>query len=235
LLSEDFKWLFEQTNPQKLALQLAMLNFAFGMNVHSRRNMTELEKDILIISEKKKAIFDSTLELIKENGFHGTPISLVAKKAGVGAGTIYNYFENKDALIIELHAYIRKKIVEEVLKEDHVDLSYEERFMNFWISHLYFYVNNPGYLYFMEQFANSPYNINRDPQTGCCFKDAITDFFCSGMEKGILLNVKMPLLKALIHGSIVRTAKVFLSGSIELSDEDVKLMAKIQWKGIRND
>lgn len=197
--------------------------------------MTEQEKDILIISEKKKAIFESTLELIKENGFHGTPISLVAKKAGVGAGTIYNYFENKDALIIELHAYIRKKIVEEVLKDDNVEMSFEERFNNFWISHFYFYVNNPGYLYFMEQYVNSPYNINRDPQTGCCFKDAITDLFCLGVEQGILMNVKVPLLKALIHGSIVRTAKVYLSGVTDMTDDDVKLMARIQWKGIRNE
>ena len=38
-----------------------------------------------IIAEKKKAIFESTLELVRENGFHGTPMSLVAKKAGVAA------------------------------------------------------------------------------------------------------------------------------------------------------
>jgi AcrR family transcriptional regulator len=56
-----------------------------------------------IIAEKKKAIFESTLELVRENGFHGTPMSLVAKKAGVAAGTIYHYFESKDALIIALH------------------------------------------------------------------------------------------------------------------------------------
>ena len=40
------------------------------------------------IAQKKQAIFESTLELIKDHGFHGAPVSLVAKNAGVAAGTI---------------------------------------------------------------------------------------------------------------------------------------------------
>ena len=44
------------------------------------------------IPDKREAILKSTLELIKDNGFHGTPISLIAKNAGVASGTIYHYF-----------------------------------------------------------------------------------------------------------------------------------------------
>ena len=63
------------------------------------------------ISDKRKSILDSTLELIRQNGFQGTPISLIAKNAGVAAGTIYHYFENKEAIIIELHDVIRKEML----------------------------------------------------------------------------------------------------------------------------
>ena len=52
------------------------------------------------IPGKRKAILKSTLELIKDNGFHGTPISLIAKNAGVASGTIYHYFPSKDAIIM---------------------------------------------------------------------------------------------------------------------------------------
>jgi len=50
--------------------------------------------------DKKKCIIQSALDLIQENGFHASPVSQVAKNAGVAASTIYTYFENKDALII---------------------------------------------------------------------------------------------------------------------------------------
>jgi AcrR family transcriptional regulator len=52
--------------------------------------------------DKKTLILETTLDLISENGFHGTPISMIAEKAGIGAGTIYRYFENKEDLINEL-------------------------------------------------------------------------------------------------------------------------------------
>src|SRR5690606_31556619 len=76
----------------------------------SRMNVRSIEMDN--VTDKKKAIFESTLELIKENGFHGTPMSLVAKNACVAAGTIYHYFKSKDELICELYAYNRGRIIE---------------------------------------------------------------------------------------------------------------------------
>jgi AcrR family transcriptional regulator len=62
------------------------------------------------ISEKKRLIFESALDLIRERGFHGAPMSLVAGNAGVAAGTIYHYFKGKDDLIRELYAYNRERV-----------------------------------------------------------------------------------------------------------------------------
>jgi len=49
--------------------------------------------------DKRDDIVRAALELIAENGFHGAPMAMIADKAGVGAGTIYRYFENKEVLI----------------------------------------------------------------------------------------------------------------------------------------
>jgi len=48
--------------------------------------------------DKRDDIVQAALELIAENGFHGAPMAMIADRAGVGAGTIYRYFENKDLL-----------------------------------------------------------------------------------------------------------------------------------------
>lgn len=39
------------------------------------------------------------LELFADEGFYGTTISKIAKKAGISKGLLYNYFESKDDLI----------------------------------------------------------------------------------------------------------------------------------------
>lgn len=59
-------------------------------------------------SDKRDEILRAALELIAEHGFHGAPMAMVAERAGVGAGTIYRYFEGKDALIAEIFAELEK-------------------------------------------------------------------------------------------------------------------------------
>jgi AcrR family transcriptional regulator len=52
------------------------------------------------IREVKKAlILDTALELFANEGFYKTSISVIAKKAGISKGLIYNYFESKEDLI----------------------------------------------------------------------------------------------------------------------------------------
>lgn len=52
-----------------------------------------------IRDQKRKLIMEAALELFAEKGFATTSINLIAKKAGISKGLIYNYFESKDELI----------------------------------------------------------------------------------------------------------------------------------------
>ena len=60
-------------------------------------------------TDKREEIMQAALELIAEHGFHGAPMAMIADKAGVGAGTIYRYFESKDVLITELYRELEEK------------------------------------------------------------------------------------------------------------------------------
>ena len=51
------------------------------------------------VSDKREAITHAALELFVERGFYGTAVPEIADRAGVGAGTIYRYFESKEALV----------------------------------------------------------------------------------------------------------------------------------------
>jgi hypothetical protein len=47
---------------------------------------------------KRKHIIVTAMELFNEYGFHATPTSRIAKKAKVSVGTLFNYFETKEAI-----------------------------------------------------------------------------------------------------------------------------------------
>jgi len=49
---------------------------------------------------RRAQILDAATKVFAQRGFHRTTIRDVAKAAGVADGTIYNYFENKTALLL---------------------------------------------------------------------------------------------------------------------------------------
>lgn len=82
-------------------------------------------------SEKRADIMQAALELIAAQGFHRTPMAEIAGKAGVGAGTIYRYFESKDVLIKELYRGLEEKMRATILEGYPVERPLRERFL-FW-------------------------------------------------------------------------------------------------------
>jgi AcrR family transcriptional regulator len=65
------------------------------MNVSSSR--TQLRSQLR--ESVRTAILDAAEDLIANKGLQNAPLLQIAKKAGVAVGTLYNYFEDRDALI----------------------------------------------------------------------------------------------------------------------------------------
>ena len=65
--------------------------------------------------KKQNLILDAAFELMLEKGYSNTKIIDIANKAGIGKGTFYEYFESKEALVLEL--------VNTRVKEDYLKLS----------------------------------------------------------------------------------------------------------------
>ena len=51
---------------------------------------------------RRQHVLDAALKVFAERGFHRTTIRDIAQAAGVSDGTIYNVFENKEALLLAL-------------------------------------------------------------------------------------------------------------------------------------
>src|SRR5664280_1018528 len=105
-------------------------------------------------NDKRDEIVRSALELIAEHGFHGAPMALIAERAGVAAGTIYRYFENKDVLINELYRDLEERIFPSLLDGYSLKQSIRERFLHVGAALLRYFINNPLDFRYLEQFHN---------------------------------------------------------------------------------
>lgn len=183
------------------------------------------------ISDKKDLILRTTLELIKDNGFHGTPISLIAKTAGVAAGTIYHYFPSKDAIIIEIYNRIRLKLIDVMFTNIHPDQEYRKQFFHGWRSLVNYFINNPGSLIFIEQYNSSPYPKTSDEETS---GNKFSRFFEEGIRNGYVKRIGHDLISSVVFGCIINTAKYHIAGRYDYTDDDLCKIANILWDGIKS-
>lgn len=61
---------------------------------------------------RRDHILDSATRIFAEKGFHRTTIKDIAKEASIADGTIYNYFANKNALLVGIFERMRQNVVQ---------------------------------------------------------------------------------------------------------------------------
>lgn len=182
---------------------------------------------------KKEAILRSVLELIRENGFHGVPMSQVARNAGVAAGTIYHYFPSKDAIISELCGLIKGQMADAMFNDEHAGLEFKERFFTGWIDLCRYFINNPSALIFIDQYNSSPYTKKHTCTRSSAFGEKFNEFFQMGMDSGFVKPMAYNLIASIVFGCIITTAKFHLSGRHDYSDAELVKIANIIWDGIK--
>ena len=186
-------------------------------------------------SNKKTIILECTLELVREHGINGFPISDVAKRGGIAVGTIYHYFEGKDQLIQELYQYVVDLIYQTALKEDDPAKSFQERYFIFWTNLLNLYQGKPSILTFFELYNNSSYRLEDSGEKKSKFYEWLFAFFDEGLKSGELRSIDKEILAVLVLGNMHTSARVKMNHSHRARENNLDLgeIAKVIWEGIR--
>jgi TetR/AcrR family transcriptional regulator, multidrug resistance operon repressor len=184
------------------------------------------------IGDKRKAILDTTLDLIRQYGLQGTPISLIAKNANVASGTIYHYFQNKEAIISELHNAIRQEMLAAMFTDNNEGKDFRAQFFSGWTNLCRYFTAHPGSLIFIQQYNSAPVLINKKKNKKIPV-DKFSEFFQSGMDSGYLKKMEYNLVASVVFGAIMATAKYHITGRFDYTDGDLCKIATIIWDGIK--
>lgn len=184
---------------------------------------------------KKVQILESALELIRENGFHGCPISQVAKHASVAAGSVYTYFESKDEMIFELYRYVKSEVLKEISEKDDPKKNFEDRFFDFWNNLTSLYQERVAFQSFLEQFTSSPYNTETMQLETDPWGKWTEAFFREGVESGQLRPLNPKILSMMVMGSVISLIrfKTYFKTKTASASEDLHLIPRMVWDGIK--
>lgn len=186
--------------------------------------------------DKRDEIVKAALELIAEHGFHGAPMAMIAERAGVGAGTIYRYFENKDVMIAELFRELEERSQPFIKGGYDEGKPIRERFLHLCTALLRYFIENPLDFRFLEQFFNSPYGVEhrRDKllgtREGC---DVYKELFEDGITQQVMKELPLVILFDLAFGPIFGVARDHILGFITLDSALVERSVEACWDSVR--
>ncbi|MCE5262406.1 MAG: TetR/AcrR family transcriptional regulator [Deltaproteobacteria bacterium] len=187
-------------------------------------------------ADKRSDIMQAALELIAEQGFHGAPMAEIAERAGVAAGTIYRYFENKDVLITELHRELEDRIIT-VLQEGYpLGRPLRERFLYLNQKLLRYFIEHPLHFRYMEQYFNSPFGItmHRDKLLGKSGNpDLLREIFEEGISLQILKDLPVMVLFSLAFGPMITLMRDHILGFITLDSLLIRQVTEGCWDAIK--
>ncbi|QCX38976.1 TetR/AcrR family transcriptional regulator [Aureibaculum algae] len=161
---------------------------------------------------KKEAILSSALTLLTEKGVHNTPMSAIAKAAGTGMGTIYNYFPNKEELINEIYINIKEK-EKAVFLDFNLEKPLKTQFENYLTSIIDFFINNPEYFKFMEQLQASPIITKESRSKGEKSVAPVFQLLVKGKQERIIKNIELDEILMFIGGAILSYLRWYFNQS----------------------
>jgi TetR/AcrR family transcriptional regulator, repressor of fatR-cypB operon len=195
------------------------------MNAHS---VAALEKP-----NKRAAIETAALELFVERGFHGTTVPEIARRAGVGTGTLYLYHCSKDKLLNHLYQQWQHATLARLTSAARGARTPRETFSAYWHSFVRFTHEHPTAFWFHVQFESSPYISEETRRLEIESKRPLEALFEDGAARQVFKPLPIPVLVAAAKGLFTELKRLEASRGLVLTPALWKSAEEMAWEAIR--
>ncbi|MGH7295167.1 MAG: TetR/AcrR family transcriptional regulator [Polyangiaceae bacterium] len=184
-------------------------------------------------SDKAEAILGAALDLFVERGFHGTSVPSVADKAGVAAGTIYHYFDSKEALVNALYKRWKAEISARLVTDFPHDRPVREQFRILWERMAEFALAHPRELAFLELHHHGSY-LDEDSRR---IESHTLDFGVAMVQRAqaaqAIKPLYAPLLVELVNGAFLGVFRAALEGRVPFDMPTLMDAERCCWEAVR--
>jgi AcrR family transcriptional regulator len=206
------------------------------MNDHSAmpaQAPTPAATDARSARDKRTAILDAALDLFSELTFDGTPVPLIAERAHVGAGTIYRYFDSKEALVNALYRRWKGEMARRLVESSPARAGARDEFAHWWRALWSFAVEHPKALAFLEHHHHAPYLDAESGAIGEAVLDGARAFVRRAQRSGDVVRGDADMLIALVMGAFRGLAKALQEDGHPAGTRVVRESEDRVWEMIR--
>ena len=184
--------------------------------------------------DKREQIVNAALELFVERGFYGTAVPEIADLAGVGAGTIYRYFESKEALVNAMYRELKLQFSRAVLEEFPATAATREQFRALWTRMAKFAVDHTNAFIFLELHHHARYLDAESRAVEQRMQGLFTLVVTTAQARGELKAASPRMLIGIVVGAFIGVIRSCLEVEEPLASADWVLAERCCWEAIRN-
>lgn len=177
--------------------------------------------------EKAQRIKEAVTSLMLEEGWSGTSISKIARKAEVSPATVYTYFDSKEDMLQCIYMEYSEHVFDYMMGQVETDMCGSQVIETLMRSFYRYMTENEDISSFMEQFGNC-----RALSSKCACRKSIGSVGCLLEElkqEHVIRNYSAQSLEALIFypvKAIVFDQKLKSSEKSQLLDELIQLVQR---------
>lgn len=185
-------------------------------------------------ADKRGAILEAALELFVDRGFFGTTVPDIALRAHVGAGTIYRYFANKEALVNELYREHKLEFSRVMLDGFPVGATTREQFRTLWMRMAKFAVDNRLAFFFLELHHHARYLDDASVAVERRGLELFTSVITAAQARKELKQGSPRMLMGIVMGAFVGVVRNCVELASPLAYADWAFAEQCLWEAIRS-
>jgi AcrR family transcriptional regulator len=170
-------------------------------------------------ADKRLAILDAAVRLIARSGLHNTPMSALAREAGVAAGTLYLYFPSKEAMINALYLDVLEERGRAIATDARAATSTREEFWDFWHRLARWHLDFPDHANLLNQCQASSILSAETRETEQRMHAEGMIHFDAAVARGTFRPLSVQVFWALCAGPIYVLLQMRATGEIEVTDD----------------
>jgi len=186
------------------------------------------------VPEQTRArILSAALSLFSERGLHGTSVPEIARRADVGAGSIYRHFESKEGLVNALYAELKGSFHSAVAQAYAGERCTREQFRALFVSLMRWAVEHPQGIVFLEMHHHGDY-IDADLRARFAQRRSLLDDLARrGVAEGALKPLPLAAVEAAVKGVYMGWLKAAATGEVALDDDGIAMAEACAWDAVK--
>jgi len=181
--------------------------------------------------ESTDPLLDAALELFVERGVDGTPVPLIAERAGVGVGTLYRRFASKEILVNRLFRHWKRAYSRHLLLGYPLGRPMREQFHHFWERLTSFAQAHPDAFLFLEMHHQGS---SLDEESRSLEREVMEPVrrLLRANPGGAFKVLDAEALRAFVLGAFMGVVQASRTGALELTPALIDALEECAWDAV---